>query len=808
MIILLSELSKYLNKKLEINSVSESLTRIGLEVESIKKVSLASLDENIVVGNIKNIQKHPNADKLHVCTLDLGESTLEIVCGANNIKIGDNVPVAMLGTKLSKSDKLPDGLKIKKSKIRNVESHGMLCSSTELGLPYEYEDGIFILPSELDPGQQLSKIISLDDFIIDISVTPNRGDCLSIFGVCRELSALLNYEFKNPMLETKGSSKNVNKIDKFSIKIEGDETLRYSLKKINNVQVKPSPFWLKNFLAKMNISSINNIVDASNLFMLLTGHPIHAFDIDELVGKQISINTTAKGHMEALNNESKKIDGHLVVSDEAGPIALAGIIGAKRASVTSKTKNILIECASFNPSIIRSSSKSLNLSTESSFRFERHVSEFSINNALAYATELIQSLSSGESTDEYFDSFPQIENNKNVILNLNKVSKVLGLQISNEKIISILNSLSIKALDNGSDNDFIRTFSVPDYRFDIESEQDLVEEIARMNGFDSIEPVLPQVSIRENLVSPVLNLRTLASKARETFSQDGYSEVINFSFTDDNIFDTLPKVEILNPISQDSRFLRSSLIPSLLKNASYNSNHGNDRFKLFEIGNVFSIENEKISQTMHVSTICSTEKNNILWDENNFDFYDKKKSVEIFLNFLNIDSKDVRFSSVIDSKFSAILHPGKSAIIHCNQTQIGFIGEMHPEILAEYNIKKGLIVSTLLLNEIYSLDIETKHLKSFSSYPFIQRDVSILIDKNIEGMEVVDLIDQFNSSIVKETFIFDVFENSKIGLGKKSLSISLLFGANDRTLEDSEVTEELDKILSNVQKKIPLEIRE
>lgn len=291
MIILLSELSKYLNKKLEINSVSESLTMIGLEVESIKKVSLASLDENIVVGNIKNIQKHPNADKLQVCTLDLGESTLEIVCGANNIKIGDNVPVAMVGTKLSKSDKLPDGLKIKKSKIRNVESHGMLCSSTELGLAYEYEDGIFILPSELDPGQQLSKIISLDDFIIDISVTPNRGDCLSIFGVCRELSALLNYEFKNPMLETKGSSKNVNKIDKFSIKIEGDETLRYSLKKINNVQVKPSPFWLKNFLAKMNISSINNIVDASNLFMLLTGHPIHAFDIDELVGKQISINT-------------------------------------------------------------------------------------------------------------------------------------------------------------------------------------------------------------------------------------------------------------------------------------------------------------------------------------------------------------------------------------------------------------------------------------------------------------------------------------------------------------------------------------
>jgi len=808
MIVLLSEISKCLNKKLQIETVSESLTMIGLEVESIREVSLSSLDPHIVVGNIKKIVKHPNADKLQLCEVDSGEGALDIVCGANNIKVGDNVPLAKIGAKLSKSEKLPNGLNIKKSKIREVESYGMLCSSSELGLGYEYEDGIFILPADLNPGEVISKISDLNDFIIDISVTPNRGDCLSVFGICRELSALLDCDFINPMNEFKGNYKNVNKIDELFVNIEGPETLRYSLKKLNNIKVGPSPFWLKNFLAKMNVSSINNIVDASNLFMLLTGHPIHTFDFDQIVGKQISVNTSATGKMEALNNESKKIDGHIVVSDESGPIALAGIIGAKRGSVNNNTKNILIECASFNPSKIRNSSKSLNISTESSYRFERHVSEFCVKNALFYATELIQSICSGDLDEDYLDTHPQLENKREIILDLNKVPKVLGLNIEEEKIIKILNSLSIKLNINKSKDGTFRTFDVPDFRFDLESEQDLIEEVARINGFDSIEPVLPNLSIREKLRSPLSNTRNIVISAKESFSQDGYSEVVNFSFTDDELFHELTKVEILNPISQDSKFLRSSLIPSLLKNASYNLNHGNNRFKLFEVGNVFSIEDKKISQAMQVSTICTSDEKNLLWNKNNFDFYDKKKSIENFLSFLNISSKDLLYSVNIESIYSPILHPGKSAIISYDKKEIGFVGEIHPEILAEYNIKKGLVVSTIFLSEISIIDIKPKTLKSFSNFPFVQRDVSILIDKNIEGMHVVNLIDQYKSELVKEAYIFDVFENSKIGIEKKSLSISMLFGADDRTLEDREVAEELEKILSDIGKKIPLEIRD
>jgi phenylalanyl-tRNA synthetase beta chain len=807
MIILLSELNKVLNKRLEIQLVSEALTMIGLEVEEVSEVKVSALDKNIVVGKIKTIEKHPNADKLQLCSVDSGDELHTIVCGASNIRVGDKVPLAKIGTKLLGTDKFPEGLKIKKSKIRDVESFGMLCSSSELGLQYEFEDGIFILPEDLEVGKKVSEIIELNDYMIDISITPNRGDCLSVYGICRELSAALNFNFSDPMLKNKMNYKKVDSLDGVFIQLDSEDTIRYTLTKINNVRIGPSPFWLKNFLAKMNITSINNVVDTSNFFMLTTGHPIHVFDFDQIEGKKISITTSAKGEVETLSNELKNVDNHLVVCDDSGPIALAGIIGCKRASVNSKTKNILVECASFKPSKVRASSKLLNISTESSYRFERHVSEFTIGQALSYAAELIQSICSGEVSNEYLDTFADLENTRSVKLNLKKVSSILGIEISDEEIISILSSLSINLLP-GKDGDSNNIFSVPSYRFDIEHEHDLVEEVARIKGYDSIVPMLPQVSIREKLRNPVLDIRELSAGIRESFSQDGFSEVINFSFTDDDLFNDLKKVEILNPISKDSKFLRSSLIPSLLKNASFNLNHGNDRLKLFEIGNVFHSSGKQILQRMEVATICSIESNNLMWDKENFDFYDIKRTVENFIEFAGLGLENVSIRSESETIYSTVLHPGKSGFIFYNDTEIGFLGELHPEILSANNIKKGLIVSTLFLDQISNIKIKPKTLKAFGTFPFIQRDVSILINKSIEGANIINLIKNFKSSIVKETFIFDVFENPKLGNDKKSLSISVLFGADDRTLEDQEVSEELDKILLNIQKEIPLEIRE
>tara|TARA_B110000438_G_C15813528_1_gene650838 strand:+ start:370 stop:2796 length:2427 start_codon:yes stop_codon:yes gene_type:complete len=808
MIVSLAELSKVLNKKLKIEDVSESLTMMGLEVESVAEATISILDQNIVVGSIKSIQKHPNADKLQVCLVDSGSEVLTVVCGAANIKAGDKVPLAQIGTKFGKSDKFPDGLKIKKTTIRDIESYGMLCSSSELGLGYEFEDGIFILPSEFKTGKQFNKIESLSDYLLDVSITPNRGDCLSVFGICRELAAGLDCSFTSPMFESNYDGKRVDSLQGISVTLESNKIYRYALKKIENVKLKSSPFWLKNFLAKMNISSINNIVDASNFFMITTGHPIHVFDFDQIKGASISVTTSSNTEIETLTNEVKKTEGHLAVCDEKGPLALAGIVGGKRGSVTSKTKNILIECASFDPAQIRSSSKSLNISSESSFRFERHVSEYSIKDALFYAADLIQSICEGDIVKDYLDTNPNLQNLRTVDLSIGKVSKILGAQIDKQEIVEILESLSINRTSIEKDSSDKITFAVPDYRFDISSEHDLIEEVLRVRGFDSIDPVLPKVSIREKLSSPVVDLRVLTSKARASFAQDGYSEVVNFSFTDDLILEDLEKIEILNPLSNDSKFLRSSLIPSLLKNAAYNFNHGNDRFKLFEIGNVFSGSSSKITQNMQLAALCSIEPKNLMWDKNGFDFYDKKRSLEQFFDFVDIESKSISFRSSSKSIYASLLHPGKSAFLYRNEEEVGFLGEIHPEILALYNIKKELLVSKLFLDKISKLETKNKNLSPFGTHPLVQRDISLLINKDIEAMEVIELINKFNSTLIKEAFIFDVFEDSKIGPDKKSLSISLLFGANDRTLEDKEVSDEMNEILLKVQKEIPMEIRE
>ncbi|NSW88432.1 phenylalanine--tRNA ligase subunit beta [bacterium] len=808
MIISLSELNRILDEKLSIDVVSDALTMIGLEVDGVADVDVSHLDSKIVVGKIEKIENHPNADKLQICSVNSGSELLQIVCGGSNIKEGDNVPLAQIGANLKGTDKFPDGLKIKKSKIREIFSYGMLCSSSELGLGYEYEDGIFILPEDLDVGEEVGKLHFLNDSLLDISVTPNRGDCLSYFGVCRELSAVLECKFNNPLYDDKSNYRLVKKLDDFSVKIGSPETTRYALQKVENIKLGPSPFWLKNFLAKMNMGSINNIVDISNFFMLITGHPIHIFDIDKIVGEEILVNVSTKGEIETLKDETKKTEGHLVISDGAGPIAIAGIVGGKRASVNLDTKNVLIECASFDSSTIRKSSKSLNTSTESSYRFERHVSEFSIKEALFYASSLVKSVCSGNISEEYFDSNPNIINDRKVLLELDKVSKVLGEDISKKEIISILESLSICAQENMDDKNLETSFSIPDYRFDLDFDYDLIEEVARIKGFASINPVLPTVSIRESLINPLVDLRSLKLKARESFSQEGFSEVINFSFTDDLMFKDLEKIEVLNPISKDFKYLRSSLVPSLLNNAAHNLNHGNDRFKLFEIGNIFFNKKKKKIQRMEVATISSVDRSNLMWDKIKFDFYDGKKILEKFMSFLNLNFDKISFNSKLESFYSSILHPGKAASIYYEDNNIGFVGEVHPEVLSTYNIKKGLVASTFFLDEISKITIEPKTLKPFGNFPFIQRDVSLLIDKNIEGMEVVQLIENFDSSLVKDAFIFDVFEDSKLGPNKKSLSISILFGANNRTLEDVEVTDELENILSGVKKEINIEIRE
>ena len=398
-----------------------------------------------------------------------------------------------IGTKLNKSDNHPEGLKIKEAKIRGAQSFGMLCSLGELGVNNSLSDGIFILPSELKIGSKLCDNSELEDYVMDVSITPNRGDCLSFYGIARELSAILKLPFSDKLLNLDDKQyKLAEKISELSVDIGSEDAIRYSLIKIENIAIGESPFWIKDLLSKLNTNSINNVVDLSNLFMFLTGHPIHIFDFDEIDGNVIRISNDVDTAFKTLDGNVRDPKGHLTIADAKGPIALAGIIGGERASVANKTKNVLLECASFNPSTVRSSSKSLNISTESSYRFERRVSEYLVRNALIFAAELVVSICGGKIIKEYIDTNPTLEDSRVIELDLNKVSQTLGLQLHDEEVAPILASLSIERLPDKN----VARFRPPSYRFDLVNDYDLIEEVARIVGLDSIPATFPKITLR------------------------------------------------------------------------------------------------------------------------------------------------------------------------------------------------------------------------------------------------------------------------------------------------------------------------
>ncbi len=807
MIVPLSELEKIFNRKLDPQKIEKTLTKIGFEVESVTHSNLSQIDPMVIAAKILTIDPHPNADKLTICTVDTGENLLQVVCGAQNIKINDLVPLAQIGSQLNNLDKSLDSIKIKKTKIRGLESHGMLCSLDELSVGYSEKDKIFILPPKTKIGTKINNLSQLEDFIFNISVAPNRGDCLSFIGIARELAAVLNINFTDKLLNTKTKHyKLTDDIDGISVHINTKDAIRYSLIKIENIFIQESPFWLRNLLAKLNINTVNNIVDSTNLFMFLTGHPIHAFDFDEIIGNRIHISKKVKDTFETLDDNLKNSEGHITISDSKGPIAFAGVIGGKRSCINKKTKNILLECASFNPTTIRLSSKSLNISTESSFRFERRVSEHLIPNALIYAAHLITTICGGTIVKKYIDTNPRIKDSRFITLDLSKVSNTLGLSLKKNKIIQTLSALSIDCISNK--DDFYK-FNLPPYRFDLLNDCDLIEEIARIIGLDSIPPVLPRIPLREKIFNPTIDLRNIATKAREVFPLEGFAEVINFSFTNDRTsFPKLKKFEILNPHSQDAKFLRTSLIPSLIQNALYNFNHHLEAFKLFEIGNIFIDDNSGTSQRMQIGIICSYKSSDPFWKKSQDDFFDLKNSLFKFFQSLGLDIKQIVFKSELSKIYNDILHPAKSSMIYFNKYLIGYIGELHPEVSRQYEIKKGLVLSTIFVDKIPNFINPKKIMRPFGNFPFIQRDLSIVVDKDIQSQKILETISSFPSPIIKDTFVFDLFEDSKLGKNKKSLSLSVVFGSDDRTLQDDEVSSIFEQLVINLQKEINAEIRE
>ena len=798
MLISISSIQQHFEESLDVNDISEKLTMVGIEVDSVNKCDFESLDDKIVVGQIKNIKKHPNADKLQICEVDTSDEMLSIICGASNINNGDVVPVAKIGSKL------PNGLKIKKSKIRDEESFGMLCSLDELGQPYQMDNGILILSTDFETGEPLNKSKNLNDYILDIGITPNRGDCLSSLGIAREISSIIkkniksNYDYKDFIYDIKSDSNKLNVI------IDSDDVRRYCLAKIDNLIVTDSPFWLKNSLAKFGISSVNNLVDATNYFMITTGQPLHAFDYDLIDKSKIYISDKIDSEIETLSNNICKTKGFLSISDGSGPIAVAGVIGGKRTSISHKTKCIFLECASFKPSAIRKSSKNLNIATDSSFRFERDISEHLTSKNLDYAIQLIKKLCGGDLTKEIFDSNPNLKYEKHLRLELNKIPKRIGIDIEKNKIIKILAGIDINMI--GGENDHV-IFSIPPYRTDINYDHDLIEEIARINGLNSIPNISPKIPISEKPKSNFPSKRILKNKLRTTLSSVGLSEVINFSFIDNNKFsgNSSNDIKILNPLSNETTTLRNSTLQSLLGNALYNINRGSESVGIFEISKVFD-KNYQNNEFLELGIVSSVARNDLYWDKAEIGFYDLKGIIQKIFSSLSINVTNISYDE-LSKEENKIYHPGKSANINISDNTVGSLGEIHPKVLQQFQIKKPIIGALINLDSLDNLVPSNKQMNKFSNFPQVKRDFSLIIDSNISAGKIIDEISDLNIDILKDVKIFDSFRSSKFGDGKISLSFSLTFESANKTLEDAEIVEATESIIKNLQNKFNFEVR-
>ena len=792
-------LREWVNPDIDTQQLAEQLTMAGLEVEEI--VSASPGFSGVVTARVDAVEKHPDADKLKVCHVNTGSGqNLVIVCGADNVRVGLYVALAAVGAVL------PGNITIKASDLKGITSEGMLCSARELGLAEESE-GLMELPNDLGLGEDLQEILSLDDQIIDLSITPNRGDCLSISGVARELSVINDCEIKVNLTEAVGqknqqTSKQVNNQTRDVVVDESAACPRYVGQVIKEVDISGlSPLWLTEKLRRCGLRSINPVVDIINFVMLELGQPMHAFDNDKLQGA-ICIRYAKPGEkLKLLDGQECTLSTEtLTIADDRGVLAMAGIMGGQQTAVTEESKNIFLESAFFSPRKILGKARQYGLHTDSSHRFERGV-DFEIQKkAIERAGQLIVDICGGkpgpivEKVSE--DDLPEL---KQVKLRRGQVERLLGITFADEDIERILSSLGLQ-LESDEDGWLV---TAPSFRFDIEIEADLIEEIARIYGYNNIKTQLPLTHLQLNKDN---ELHNHTKKMRQLLVNRGFQEVITYSFVDAEMQELLnPGVSALplaNPIASELSVMRTNLLPGLLGALRFNQKRQQQRIRLFETGLIFQNDNN-LSQIPAFAGVITGNINKNHWDikDRSCDLFDLKKDVEALFE-LNGDEIGVSFSQVEHSA----LHPGQSAKIIYENQQVGFIGALHPSIQKGLGLRKEVFVFELELRSI-SRQIAAKY-KKISKYPWIRRDLSITVAEEITIAEIMTLIGKTASDVLYNLELFDVYRGEAIDLGKKSLALGLTFQRTSSTLTDDEVESAVGRILENLRKEFGALLRE
>lgn len=802
MIFSLGWLTDYLKIDVSAEELGEMLTMAGLELEALEDKGKALGD--VCVAQINNIEKHPNADRLSVCEITDGQNRYGVVCGADNMKEGDKVAFAKAGTVLPPTSKFPEGVKIKRSKIRGEDSEGMLCSADEMGLSGG-EDGIMILSSKAELGTSMSDEIGYDGVIFEVGITPNRPDCMSIFGIAREVSAILGENLQKPSFSIKEGEKSIS--ERVTVEVEDTEGCpRYCCRLIEGVRIEPSPSWLRERLEHCGIRSVNNVVDVTNFVLLEQGQPLHAFDCDKLDRGGISVRKAREGEtIETLDGIRRELlVEDLVICNGDRPVALAGIMGGADSEIDDATSSVLLEAAYFSPVGIRKTSRRNGLKSESSSRFEKGVDINNVLFALDRAAELISRLSGGTVARGLIDVYPAPVSPREISLSVDRVCDLVGISTDSHEIAGLLEGLEFEVLSLSADALLLR---VPTFRVDIEREVDIVEEVARLLGYDNIPSVLPEVP----MVAKKTNVITVMEKRlRDIFVSYGFLEAINYSFESPELLRTFgfeESIQIMNPISRELSEMRMSLLPSLVKNVRLNLSRQNQDVRLFESGKVFYPKDmdQLPNEVKKFAAIATGKRAPEIWDGEKFDFFDIKSVLERSLEVLSVDSR-IDFESI--SPDHGFLWPGKSSAVLVDGNVLGVVGELHPHLLEKLEISESVYVLELdlsLLSVVYT-SFERKF-SPLPKFPSLRRDIALVVDDAVPVREILSVIKKADSGIIENAWVFDVYKGNSLEKGKKSVALSLILRNRERTLTDEDANRVQQDVLKSLEKTIGAELR-
>lgn len=774
----------------------DAMTLSGTKCEGFERLD-ADLDK-IVVGQIEKIEKHPDADKLVVCQVNIGTEVTQIVTGATNVAEGQKVPVVLDGGRVAgghDGTKTAGGIKIKKGKLRGVESNGMMCSIEELGSTTEFypeapEDGIYIFDDSVEVGADAVEVLGLHDTVFEYEVTSNRVDCYSVIGIAREAAATFRKPFKAPEVKASGSTGNVN--DEISVEVKDTDLCpRYCARVVKNVKIAPSPEWMQRRLAACGIRPINNLVDITNYVMEEYGQPMHAYDLATIADNKIVVRRAEEGEkFVTLDGQERELDSDmLMICDGEKAVGLAGIMGGENSMITDDVKDVLFEAACFDGTNIRLSSKRVGLRTDASGKFEKGLDPNNAEEAINRACQLIEELGAGEVVEGMVDVYPNKSTERTIKFDPDYVNNLIGFNLTEEEMIRYFPALELKY-----DAD-TKEITVPTFRQDLIGMCDIAEEITRFYGYDKIPTTLPSGEATTGKLSDKLKIEEIA---RSVALYCGFSQGMTYSFESPKVFDKLllpedselrKTVTISNPLGEDFSVMRTTPLHGMLTSLATNYNRRNKNVRLFEMGNIY------LPKELPITDLPDERMQFTLGFYGDGDFFTMKGVVEEFLGQVGMDKK-LRYDANAGKTF---LHPGRQANIIYKDTVIGYLGEVHPVVCDNYDMKTRAYVAVIDMPYIYEMADFNKKYEGIAKFPAVSRDISMVVPKEIPVGQIEAVIEQRGGKILESYKLFDIYEGDQIEKGFKSVAYNIVFRAKDRTLEENDIAGAMKKILNGLE---------